>query len=285
MLVDLKIEHHVHAVAVAAEIVHVGFGQHIGFRQNDGVAFPPLQEFAERAQHVVLFDGLLHLGALCRNHEGDRVHAKAGDAELDPEPHDLEDFCLHMRVGGVEIGLEIVEAMEIPGARFLIPRPGRFLHAGKYHAGVGIRRPLVGPDIPVAVWRVLCAPRLAKPGMLVGGVVDDEVDDDADAALPAAMGEFDEVAERAVTGIDTVIIRDVVAVVPAGRGLERHQPDRGDAETVQIIQPPQQAFEIADPVAIGIHIGADGKAIDDAVLVPEIVNHAGQPSSVRPGRR
>ena len=31
MLVDLEIEHHLHAVAVVAEIFHVGVGQHIGF--------------------------------------------------------------------------------------------------------------------------------------------------------------------------------------------------------------------------------------------------------------
>ena len=103
-----------------------------------------------------------------------------------------------------------------------------------------------------------------KPGVLIGGVIDHEVDDDADAALLAAVGEFDEVAQRAVARIDAVIVRDVVAVVLAGRGLERHQPDRGDAEAVQIIQPPQQALEIADAVAIGVHIGADGKAVEDA---------------------
>ena len=104
-------------------------------------------------------------------------------------------------------------------------------------------------------------------------MIDDEVDDDADTALPAAMGEFNKIAERAVARIDAVIIRDVVAVVPAGRRLKRHQPDRGDAEPVQVIQATQQALEIADAVAIGIHVGADGKAIDDAVLVPEIVDH------------
>ena len=101
----------------------------------------------------------------------------------------------------------------------------------------------------------------------------------------AAMGEFDEVAERAVARIDAVIVRDIVTVVLAGRRLERHQPDRGDAEPVQIIEPPQQALEIADAVAIGIHIGADGKAIDHAVLVPEVVDHTPatslQPSSIR----
>jgi hypothetical protein len=38
--------------------------------------------------------------------------------------------------------------------------------------------------------------------MRVRSVVDDEIDDDADATLAAAMGEFDKVAERAVAPID-----------------------------------------------------------------------------------
>ncbi len=102
--------------------------------------------------------------------------------------------------------------------------------------------------------------------MLVRGVVDHEIDDHADAALPAAMGELDEIAERAVARIDAVIVGDVVAVVPARRGLERHQPDRGDAEAMQIVEPAQQALEIADAVAVGVHVGADGEAIENAFL-------------------
>ena len=253
------------------------FGSTLASARMMASPLPPLQEFAERAQHVVLLDRRPDLGALGRDHERHRIHPEAGDAELNPEPHDFQDFGLHMRIRGVEVGLEIVEAMEVPGFCDLIARPGRFLHAGKHHALVGIGGLLVGPDIPVAIGRILVASRVAKPRMRVGGVVDDEVDDDADAALLAAMGEFDEIAERAVARIDAVIIRDVVAVVLAGRRLERHQPDRGDAQPLQIIQPPQQALEIADAVAVGVHIGADGKAIEHAVLVPEVVDHAGRP--------
>ena len=92
----------------------------------------------------------------------------------------------------------------------------------------------------------------------------------------AAMSELDEIAERAVARIDAVIVGDVVAVVSAGRRLKRHQPDRRHAEPVQIVEPPHQSLEIADAVAVGIHIGADGQAIDNGVLVPEIVDHEGQ---------
>src|SRR6185437_9059516 len=162
----------------------------------------------------------------------------------------------------------------IPGPRRLVAGPGGLLHAGEHHALVGIGGLLVGPDIPVAVGRVRRASCVAKPGMRIRGVVDDEIDDDADAALPATMGEFDEVPERAVAWIDAVIIRDVVTVVLAGRRLERHQPERGNAKPLQIVQPPHQTLEIADAVAVGVHIGADGEAIYYAVLVPEIIDHA-----------
>jgi hypothetical protein len=51
--------------------------------------------------------------------------------------------------------------------------------------------------------------------MLIRGVIDNEIDNDADAALSAAMSEFDEIAERAVARIDAVIVGNVVAVVSA----------------------------------------------------------------------
>jgi len=109
--------------------------------------------------------------------------------------------------------------------------------------------------------------------MPVGGVVDDEIDNDADAVLLGGVRELDEVAERTIGRIDVVIIGDVVAVVLAGRGLERHQPDRVDAEAGEVIEPPAQAGKIADAVAVRVHVGRDGEAIDDRVLVPEIVDH------------
>src|SRR6516164_8938836 len=172
----------------------------------------------------------------------------------------------------------IVEAVEVPGAGFLVVRPGRFLHAGKHHALVGSGRLPFGPDIPVAMGRLLRASRRLEPNVCVRGVIDDEVDDHADAPLLAAMRELDEIAESAITRIDAVIVRDVVAVVLAGRRLKRHQPDRGDAEPVQIIESPLQALEIAHSVPVRVHIGANGEAVDDTVFVPEIVDH-------RAGRR
>jgi hypothetical protein len=53
-------------------------------------------------------------------------------------------------------------------------------------------------------------------------VVYDKVDDHADAALLTAMSELDEIAQGAIARVDTVIVRDIIAIVLAGRGLKGH---------------------------------------------------------------
>ena len=47
-------------------------------------------------------------------------------------------------------------------------------------------------------------------------MVDDEIDNHANAALPAAMGEFDKITKRAVAWVHAIIIGDVIAIVLAG---------------------------------------------------------------------
>ncbi len=42
--------------------------------------------------------------------------------------------------------------------------------------------------------------------MLVGRVVDHHVDQDPDAALTRRVGELDEVTERPIAGVDTVVV-------------------------------------------------------------------------------
>ena len=110
--------------------------------------------------------------------------------------------------------------------------------------------------------------------MLVGGVIDDEIDEDAEAALLAAVGEFDEVAEGAVAGVDAVVVGYVVAVVAAGGGLEGHEPDGGYAEALEVIEAAHEALEVADAIAVGVEVGRNGDTVNDCVFVPEVIDHA-----------
>jgi len=57
-------------------------------------------------------------------------------------------------------------------------------------------------------------------------VIDDKVDEHTYAALLRSMGEFDKIADRAITRIDAVIIGHVVAVIAMGRDLELPRPCR-----------------------------------------------------------
>ena len=107
--------------------------------------------------------------------------------------------------------------------------------------------------------------------MLVRGVVDHELGDDAELAPLGFLHEAAEIRERAEIRIDLTIIGDVVAVVAPGRGIERKQPQRGDAEVLQIVELLGQSFEIADPVVVAVGEGLDVQLIDDGVLVPELV--------------
>ena len=101
-----------------------------------------------------------------------------------------------------------------------------------------------------------------------------QIDEDAHAALLATVGKFDEIGQGAVARIYTAIIDNVVAAIAQRRGLERHKPERGDTDALQIIEAAHQALEVSNAVAICIHISGNRQAVDDRVLIPEIVDHA-----------
>ena len=112
--------------------------------------------------------------------------------------------------------------------------------------------------------------------MLVGGVVDDELGDDAQAALLGFLDEALEILHGPEIGIDVAVVGDVVAVVAAGRGIERQQPQRGDAEILQIVELLGQSGEIADAVIVAVGKGLDVELIDDGILVPELIGRPGR---------
>ena len=103
--------------------------------------------------------------------------------------------------------------------------------------------------------------------MLVGCVIQDEVHDDADAAAVGFCRETIEVLERSETRIDGAVIHDIIAEVMHGRGIERRQPDGIDVQRVgrafQVIQPADDAREVADPVPVGILKRPGVDLIDD----------------------
>ena len=102
-------------------------------------------------------------------------------------------------------------------------------------------------------------------------MIDNEFGDDPQAAPLGFDDEAAEILHGPEIGIDGAVVGDVIAVVAAGRGIERQQPQRGDAEVLQIAELFGQPCEIADAVIVAVGKGFDVKLIDDGILVPELV--------------
>jgi hypothetical protein len=107
--------------------------------------------------------------------------------------------------------------------------------------------------------------------MLVGGMVDDELGDDANAAGVRRRDEALEFGERSVILADVAIFGDVVAVILSRRRIEGEEPDRVYTEAVDIVELCVEAGEIADAVVVGVEERFDVQLIDYRVLVPERV--------------
>src|SRR5687768_13486734 len=73
--------------------------------------------------------------------------------------------------------------------------------------------------------------------------------------------------------VDAVIVRDIIAVVFVRGWLKGSEPERINAECMQIIQAQLQAFEVTVTIAVGIHKSFQIKAVNDGVLVPEVFDH------------
>ncbi len=107
--------------------------------------------------------------------------------------------------------------------------------------------------------------------MLVGGVIDDELGDHPDVAPVRLRDEPIEVLQGPVVGMDVLVIRDVVPIVAERRGVEGEQPQRIDAEPMQVVELLGEAGEVPDAVVVAVEEGAHVRLIDDGVLVPERV--------------
>jgi hypothetical protein len=78
-------------------------------------------------------------------------------------------------------------------------------------------------------------------------VVDDEVDDDADAPVGRRPDHLREVARRAQPAVDPVEVGDVVAVVALAARVERHEPHARDPDAGEVVEPVRQPGRSPQP--------------------------------------
>ena len=104
--------------------------------------------------------------------------------------------------------------------------------------------------------------------MLVGGVAEDEVDDDLEAEPVRPREQCIEILVRAEKQVDGAVIGDVVAEIPHGRREEGRNPDRVDAERGDVFEARRDPGEIADAVVVAVLKASGVDLIDDGPAPP-----------------
>jgi hypothetical protein len=103
-------------------------------------------------------------------------------------------------------------------------------------------------------------------------VVHDEIDDDPKPERLRVVHEFHEIARRAVLGMDPVEVADIVSVVAVRRRIERLQPETCHAETREVFEAAVESLEVTCAIPIRIHVLFNVQAVENRVLVPEVVD-------------
>ena len=265
-----EVEGHVALVALAlAEVVDDVLRPLVRLGEQDAVGIARVHLGAQALQILVRARQVLAVRAVLLEEVRHGVEAEPVEPDVEPEAEHLEHRFLHLRVLVVQIRLVAEEAVPVVLAALRVVRPVRRLGVDEDDARVRVEVRVVGPDVPVALRVVLAQPGLLEPRVVGRGVVDDEVDDDADAALVRGLDERAEVLDRAVVRVDAVEVGDVVAAVAKRRGVERQEPDAVDAEPLQVVELVLEAPEVARPVVVAVEERARVDLVEDGGLEPE----------------
>src|SRR5580698_6648310 len=104
--------------------------------------------------------------------------------------------------------------------------------------------------------------------MLVGGVVDDKIHDDANATLVRFAGENVEVGKGAIHWIDILVVGYIVAEVELRGWTARCDPDGVDAQLMQVVEPGCNPAQVAEAVVVAVGKAARIYLVDDGMLPP-----------------
>ena len=126
----------------------------------------------------------------------------------------------------------------------------------------------VGPYKVVAVFVALRLCRLLKPRVFDGGVACNQIEQHPDTFGMRLLDQGKQVIVGSETLIDRIEIDDVVtAVFPIARKTWR-EPYTVEPDAFDIIQPRTDTVQIADTVAVGIHIRRRIDVIDVRIVQP-----------------
>src|SRR6266513_1627404 len=82
------------------------------------------------------------------------------------------------------------------------------------------------------------------------------------------LHEAVEVFERAVLGVDAVVVGDVVPMVLLRGRIERREPESVDSQRSQVVESRRDPREVADTVIVRVGKAAHVDMVEDGVAPP-----------------
>ena len=272
---------HLQRVVRQLALLRRDVGHHLG-RMHDGFGLEEQGRRGDPGQCVEGTDQVVHLGqalagrARALPDEGHRVQTQDLGAQVGNGQHLARHRIEHRRIAVVQVPLERVEGRPDPAAvgQLREGTPVLVREDLAHRALIDVRLGAVGEqEIEVLVGGVILHRGLC-PGVVVGRVVEDEVQHQADAFLAQGLGQRPQVLDRADLGVHVTVAADRIAAVAVARGnLERgHQ--------VQVGQP--QLLEVGNLVLQILEVAGEAVHIEDAahyllrlepggVLLPSLV--------------
>jgi hypothetical protein len=160
------------------------------------------------------------------------------------------------------------EIMQVPGVGRGIVFPGIAVDIEEAPSGGRFSSFGVPPVIVITVGAGPRASGLPEPCMFVAAVIDDEVHDEADIAAVHLAEQGIEIGHCSEILHDIPVIADIIAIVIIRGRIDGIEPDHVDAEAFDIVEFGDDAFEIADTVAIIVFEAAGVDLVNDCFLPP-----------------
>ena len=214
--------------------------------------------------------------------EVDRVQAQAVHAPVQPEADVVQRGRAHGRMVEIEVGLrgqEVVQEILTPAR---LPLPCDTAEDGEpIVRGTAVRFG-VGPDIPVGLRVDAALPAFLEPCMIDRSVAEHLVDHHFQVQPVCCRQQLVEISQRPEQWIDIAVIGDVITEIRHRRLEEGRYPDGVDTQAHDVIEPGQDARQIADAIAIGIKEAAQVDLIDHRAAPPTSCRHPCSPDGRAP---
>ena len=158
----------------------------------------------------------------------DDIQAEALHALLHPEADGLVQIPAQIGIFPVQVRLLHSELVEVILLKLRDVSPGGAAEGSPHLIGRG-DAVAVAPDVVIMVGVILTFQSLPEPEMLVGGVVQHQIQNDGDAALFGFPDQLFHIGHIAEHGINGTVVGNVVAVVHLGGGADGRHPDAVNA--------------------------------------------------------